>query len=71
MITRWCSNNDSGRNGTGWDGVRWGTRCLGHRGAASIHIYRAGGLQDAFHVHLFLPLLQRPFRLIPIVQLSG
>ena len=50
MITRWCGNNDSGRNGTGWDVVQWGTRCLGHRGAASIHIHRGGWVQDAFHL---------------------
>ena len=47
MITRWCSNNDSGRDGLGWDGVQWGTRCLGHRGAASIHICKGGWVQDA------------------------
>ena len=28
MITRWCGNNNSGRNGAAWDGVQWGTRCL-------------------------------------------
>ena len=71
MTTRWCRNNDSGRNGTGWDGVQWGTRCLGHRGAASIHIHRGGGVQDALHVHLLLPLLQHPFHLIPILEPSG